>query len=71
MGSALMRKYVSIEENGKSKIDFPVKVLTIGGTKDGLFRVSRMAEYFYHSNKNINDYQMNTFPTIVKEGLSH
>jgi len=55
MANALMRKYVSIDENGKSKIDYPVDVLTIGGTTDGLFRVSRMAEYFYHSNKNIND----------------
>mmetsp|Transcript_16752 Transcript_16752/g.11888 ORF Transcript_16752/g.11888 Transcript_16752/m.11888 type:complete len:107 (+) Transcript_16752:265-585(+) len=44
MGSVLQRKYRSIQSDGTTLFDFPVSTLTIGGTKDGLMRITRVAE---------------------------
>lgn len=48
MGSVLLRDSHSINDDGTSHIDYPVPTLTLGGTKDGLMRVSRLAESFWH-----------------------
>lgn len=45
--------------------------MAIGGTKDGLMRISRVAEAFWHSSINVNSDQKNLFPTIAFEGVSH
>jgi len=45
--------------------------MALGGTKDGLMRISRVAESFWHSNININHDQSLLFPTIALEGVSH
>ena len=54
MGSALLRNNIEINDDGNTQINFTPKVLAIGGTKDGLFRVTRMAESFYNTIININ-----------------
>jgi hypothetical protein len=54
MGSAIERKFISIQEDGTSKVDFSMPIFTLSGELDGLMRISRVAEQFYHTNKNIN-----------------
>lgn len=45
MGSALKRDKHSIQNDGTTIFDgFNVPTLTIGGTKDGFTRISRVAE---------------------------
>jgi len=48
-----------------------VSTLTISGSKDGLYRISRAAEGFWHSVTNIANSQANQFPAVVIEGASH
>ena len=48
MGSDLLRTERKINNDGKTEIDFPVPTLSISGTKDGLFRITRVAESYYH-----------------------
>ncbi len=54
MGSTLTREHRSIQPDGTTFFDYPVPTLTIGGTKDGLMRISRIAESFWHSQENVN-----------------
>eukprot|EP00040_Diaphanoeca_grandis_P039817 m.260239 g.260239 ORF g.260239 m.260239 type:complete len:540 (+) comp39528_c0_seq1:66-1685(+) len=64
MGSALLRKY----RNGSAATTYPVPTMALGGTMDGLFRMTRHAENYYiytAMQKNPN------FPTILFEGVSH
>lgn len=53
MGAAINRDNVSINDDGTSAINYTVPTLTIGGTRDGVTRISRMAEARYHQNLNI------------------
>ena len=62
MGSTLTREHHSIQADGTTWFDYPVPTLTIGGTKDGMMRISRIAEAFWHSSKNINEDQKDLFP---------
>lgn len=71
MGGALTREKHAINEKGKTHWDYPVPTVAIGGTKDGLMRVSRMAESFWHTYNNVEEKQANIFPTVVFEGVSH
>jgi hypothetical protein len=71
MGSVLTRDQRSIDSDGTSKYDYKVPTLTIGGTKDGLMRISRVAESFWHSHVNINKDQKDLFPVMALEGVSH
>ena len=71
MGSVLTRDHRQINSDGTSHYDYKVPTLTIGGTKDGLMRVSRVAESFWHSHKNIEAAQKDLFPVMVLEGVSH
>lgn len=71
MGSVLLRTTRDIESNGKTKFNFELPVLTITGTKDGLMRVTRAAESYWHSNVNIDSSQVNKYPTVTLDGVSH
>ena len=55
LGSGILRSSRSIDQDGKTRIDFLTPTLTIGGTKDGLFRITRVAEAYLHQNININE----------------
>jgi len=71
MGSVLTRDKRSINDDGTTQINYDVATMSLAGTKDGLMRISRVAESFWHSNVNINDSQSKNFPTIAFEGVSH
>jgi hypothetical protein len=55
MGAVLNGDKHSIQKDGTTlftKYSYPT--LTIGGTKDGFERISRIAETYWHQEKNIN-----------------
>ena len=53
IGAAPIRDAVHINKDGTSKLDFNIPTLSISGELDGLMRVSRVAESFYHTYHNI------------------
>ena len=71
MGSVLLRKTRSISATGTTLFNFTTPTLTMQGTKDGLLRVSRGAESYWHSMTNIDPSQANNYPVIAFEGFSH
>lgn len=71
MGSVLLRDTRSINDQGQTEFDYKTPTLTIAGTKDGLLRVTRAAESFWHQSENINSDQANMFPVLALDGLSH
>ena len=71
MGSVLLRDYHSLNDDGTTHWDYSVPTLTLGGTKDGLMRVSRLAEAYWHQYTNIEDAQAGMFPIYALEGTSH
>jgi len=44
MGSVLNRKYISINLDGNTVLDYDISTLTLNGEKDGLMRVTRGIE---------------------------
>ena len=71
MGSVLLRDNRKLNEDGTTHFDYAVPTLTLGGTKDGLMRVSRLTEAYWHSQINVEDSQKNMFPIYALEGTSH
>lgn len=71
MGSTLLRDKREIKEDGSSRFDYETPTLSIGGTKDGLMRVTRIAETYWHTIKNIHTKQEGMFPVVVLEGVAH
>ena len=71
MGSVLTRDNRSIASDGHTVFDYDVPTLSITGSKDGLMRMSRAAESFWHSNINVTKAQANKYPTVAFEGVSH
>ena len=66
LGSFLLRKY--------RNESYPVPTITIGGELDGLARVTRIMEEYYHRVLHSTEEQKiasATFPVVVVEGLSH
>lgn len=71
MGSVLTRDTHSLNSDGSTHFDYPVPTLTLGGTKDGLLRITRMAESYYHQIDNIEAAQKGKFPVFTLEGAAH
>jgi len=71
MGSVLLRDTHHITTEGKTLFDYPTPTLQLNGMKDGLLRISRGAEAFWHSEKNIDDSQKGMFPVIALDDASH
>lgn len=71
MGSTITRHAREIMNDGTSMYNYGVPTMTIGGTKDGMMRISRIAESYWHSHVNINESQKNLFPVVALEGVSH
>lgn len=53
MGSVLLRSNHSINDDGSTHWDYDVPTLSLAGTKDGLLRISRVAEAYWHQYTNI------------------
>lgn len=72
MGSALLRDKRTIAESGSTlfKEDY-TPTLTLLGSKDGLLRISRGAEAFWHQEENIDESQKGKFPVVVVDKGSH
>ena len=72
MGGCLQKKDRHNDNStGLSVIDFPIPTLTLGGTKDGLFRITRNAEGYFHQVMNVRPDQKNKFPVMHLKGVSH
>ena len=71
MGSVLLRNNHSIDDQGETAFDYDVPTLTIGGTKDGLLRITRVAESYWHQYTNVQSSQAGMFPVLAIEGGSH
>lgn len=65
MGAYLLRKY--------RNQTYPVPTLTVGGELDGLTRVTRIMEEYYHRIFMATDMQaaIRSFPVVVIKGMSH
>jgi len=52
MGGGILRKYrTNVNETGNTSFG-SIPTLTISGTKDGLYRISRGAEGYFHGVQN-------------------
>lgn len=71
MGSVLERKQRSINDDGTTAFDYDVPTLTLSGEKDGLMRVTRGVEAYWHQETNIQSSQDGMFPVRILEGVSH
>ena len=67
MGGGLLRKY----RNGTASTTFPVPTLTLDGTLDGLYRVLRQAETYYHYQEHAPVSTKADFPVVLFEGANH
>uniref|UniRef100_A0A7M5V257 Alpha/beta hydrolase n=1 Tax=Clytia hemisphaerica TaxID=252671 RepID=A0A7M5V257_9CNID len=71
MGAVLLRNTRRITGSGQTKFDYDVPTLTLNGELDGLLRVSRSAEGYWHAKKNIVKSQSGMFPVVAMRGMSH
>ena len=55
MGSVILRNNRKINDDGTSHMDYDVPTLTLAGTKDGMSRVTRVAEAYWHQYDNVED----------------
>jgi hypothetical protein len=62
---------IKVEKDGSSSIDFAanLNVLVIGGSLDGLNRVTRLAESYYHTDKHAK--QAGKITTLLIQGANH
>lgn len=71
MGSTLERNTHSITKKGTTLFDYKTPTLQLSGLKDGLLRITRGAEAFWHQEINIDESQKGMFPVIALDDVSH
>jgi len=73
MGSFLGKWNLSkLDDTGKTIVDYPVPTLTIGGTLDGLARITRIAAAFWYQQLNSSQtIDKQNFPVVTIDGASH
>ena len=72
MSSVLLRDRRAVQStDGTTLYDYTTPTLTIGGSKDGLMRITRVAESYYHQVTNISTSQARMFPVEVLAGVAH
>ncbi|MHC5613460.1 MAG: alpha/beta hydrolase family protein [Nostoc sp.] len=73
MGSFLEKGYVSkLNEAGQNVIQYIVPTLTIGGTLDGLARITRIATGFWYQQLNASKLiNIENFPVVAIDGATH
>ena len=72
-GSFLGKWYLShLNDQGKTIIQYNVPTLTIGGTLDGLARITRIAAAFWYQQINPSQpTDVENFPVVAIDGASH
>jgi len=48
-----------------------IPIMVLGAELDGLNRVSRFAESYFHTDVNINDEQKSKFTSVLIRGMNH
>jgi hypothetical protein len=72
MGGSLKRdKRHNDNSTGETVVDHQVPTMTLSGTKDGLFRITRGAESYFHLVQNIQPSQNGKNPVVLMDGLCH
>jgi len=72
MGSGLDRKYRHNDNStGYTVWDYKVPTLTLAGSRDGLYRITRNAEAYWHQVVHVARNQVGQFPVVWMGGLSH
>lgn len=72
MGSVLLRNTRTITDSGSTffKTGIP-PTLALTGELDGLLRISRGAESYFHGDANVDKSQKGKYPTVAFEGMNH
>ena len=65
MGSYLQRKWRNQTE------PYPIETFTVGGELDGLSRITRMAEAYWHQILHPKAQDLGRFPMVVLPGVTH
>mmetsp|Transcript_5600 Transcript_5600/g.9632 ORF Transcript_5600/g.9632 Transcript_5600/m.9632 type:complete len:148 (+) Transcript_5600:354-797(+) len=71
LSSAINREYYEIKDDGSTQLHFSKPISVIGGNLDGLMRITRIAESYYHGVKNVNAAQKGLVKLDVLPGLNH
>ncbi|MEH2252388.1 hypothetical protein [Nostoc sp.] len=73
MGSFLDKEYLSkLNQEGKTVIQYTVPTLTIGGTLDGLARITRIATGFWYQHINSSEpTDIENFPVVAINWATH
>jgi expansin (peptidoglycan-binding protein) len=72
MGGSLGRQMRHNDNStGKTIMEHKVPTLTLAGTKDGLYRISRNSESYWHHVQNVDRKYAGKFPVVVLEGHNH
>ena len=72
MGGSLMRdKRTNDNSTGLTYFDYPVPTLVLAGNKDGLYRITRNAESWWHQMTNIVPREAGRYPVVLLKGVSH
>jgi len=70
-GSVLLRGTRKVHADGFTKFNLNLPTLTLCGELDGLLRITRCAESYYHQYENIDASQKDLFPIVALKGISH
>lgn len=72
MGSGLLRdKRHNDNSTGHTVFDYKLPTLVFAGSKDGLYRITRNAESYWHQVMNIDPSQATMFPIALMKGATH
>jgi len=71
MGGGLQGHRSNDDFTGQTVFDYDTPTLTICGSKDGLYRVFRCAEGYFHQFLSIAPYQHGKYPIHLLQGGDH
>lgn len=74
LGSSIQRHLITVQKDGSSFVDMgpnSTPIMIFGAEMDGLNRISRFAESFYHTSINIDPIQQNKFYNLMIDGINH
>ena len=72
MGGSLARKHrQNNNSTGLTEFHFPVPSMTLAANKDGLYRITRNAESYWHQVKNLDPKEAGRYPVVLLKGFSH